>query len=68
MGNQKFNGSGCKDLTSYEAIKNVTREQQEQEKKVYDLIKVLKFIIHSCGFELVGRIEIVDRKTGKEYR
>ena len=55
-------------MTAYAAIKTVSKEEHDQEKKVYDLIKVLKFIINSCGFDLVSRISIVDKKTRKEYR
>lgn len=66
--NPKVNGSGCKDLTAYEAIKNISKKDHEQDKKVNDLIKVLKLIIDFWDFDLIGRISIVDRKTGKEYR
>lgn len=63
-----FNDSGCKDLTAFEAINNVTKEELELNKKVYDLIKVIKFIIRLAGFELVERLQIKDIKTGKEFR
>ena len=36
--------------------------------KVNTLIKVLKFIIAESGFELVARIELRDRKTGRFFR
>lgn len=32
------------------------------------LIFVLKYITRLAGFELLNRIEIKDRKTGREYR
>ncbi len=68
MHNPKFNSSGCKDLTAYEAIKHVSKEQSDLEKKVHDLVKVLKFIVNCAGFELVCRIAIRDKNTGKEFR
>ncbi len=36
--------------------------------KVNFLIKVLKFIIAESGFELLARIEIKDKKTGRCFR
>lgn len=38
------------------------------EGKVNFLIKVLKFIIAESGFELLARIEIKDKKTGRCFR
>ena len=67
--NPIFNSSGCKDLTAYYAIDNVIKEEKELDKRVHNLINVLKFIIIDwAGFELIGRIEIRDKKTRKEFR
>ena len=66
--NPIFNTSGCKDLTAYEAIKNVSKEEQELEKRVHNLVNVIKFIIDWAGFDLIARIEIKDKKTGKEFK
>ena len=63
MGNPRFNASGCKDMTAYEAIKHVC----EDEKRVNLLIKDLKCRINESGFELVGRIAIKDKK-GRIFR
>ena len=64
----KYNQSGCADPTAYEAISNIIREEIELGKKVHNLISVLKLIIDWAGFELIGRIEIRDKKTRKEFR
>lgn len=64
----KYNQSGCVDPTAYEAISQVIKEETELNKKVRNLIRVLKFIIDWAGFELIGRIEIRDKKTKKEFR
>jgi len=64
----KYNQSGCADPTAYEAISNVIKEEKELDKKVRNLISVLKLIIDWAGFELIGRIEIRDKKTKKEFR
>jgi len=67
-GNPKYNQSGYIDPVAYEAIGNVIKEEKELDKKVHNLISVLKFIIDWAGFELIGRIEIRDKKTRKEFR
>lgn len=66
--NPKRNAEGYPDPTAYLGTKEVIREENETDKRAYDLIKVLKFIIRSCGFELMERIQIRDTKTGREYR
>ena len=48
--------------------KNIIRDEDEQQKRVNTLIFVLKYITRLAGFELLNRIEIKDRKTGREYR
>nr|DAD75531.1 MAG TPA: hypothetical protein [Siphoviridae sp. ctM7c3] len=32
------------------------------------MIRVIKYIIGLAGFELISRIEIRDRRTGREWR
>ena len=68
MNNPKYNSEGYADPTAYYGTKEIIREEGETEKRAYDLIKVLKFIIRSCGFELIERVKIKDTKTGKEFR
>lgn len=63
------NAEGYNDPTAYNAIKNISREEQEAlDAKVNLLIKVLKFIISESGFELAARIELRDKKTGRCFR
>ena len=63
------NSEGYPDPTAYNAIKNISREEQEAlDAKVNLLIKVLKFIISESGFELAARIELRDKKTGRCFR
>ncbi len=67
MNKEKLNASGCKDLTAYEAIKNVTREEKDEER----LKKVLTVIFATCelaGFHVEERIVLKDNKTGKIWR
>ena len=49
-------------------LNKIVREESETERRANELIKVLKFIIRSTGFELIERVKIRDVKTGKEFR
>ena len=62
------NAEGYHDPTAYHGTKNIIRDENEQQKRVNTLIFVLKYITRLAGFELLNRIEIKDRKTGREYR
>ena len=62
--NDRKNADGYADPTAYNATIKIIKEEQE----VTRLIHVLKFIIHSCGFELVGRIQLRDIKSGRIYK
>lgn len=66
--NPKYNSEGYADPTAYLGTREIIREEAETEKRAYDLIKVLKFIIRSTGFELIERVKIRDVKTGKEFK
>lgn len=48
--------------------KNIIREEDEQQKRLNTLIFVLKYIIRLAGFELLNRIELKDRRSGRECR
>jgi hypothetical protein len=62
--NPKLNGSGCKDLTAYEAIKNTDKMPE----LVTQLVKVIKQLADISGFEIIGRIGLRNKTTGKEYK
>lgn len=62
------NSSGYSDPTAYLGTRAIIREENEQQKRVNALIGVLKYIIDAADFDLLARIEIRDRKTGREYR
>lgn len=61
--NERYNASGCKDLTSYEALQNVESEERFK--------KFIKAVFRTCdryGFRLESRIVVTDKKTGKIWR
>ena len=64
----KRNSEGYYDPTAYEGVKSIVREENALDGRVSDLVRVHKFIIRSCGFELVSRIEIKDVKTGRVFK
>lgn len=68
MRNPYFNSEGYADPTAYHGTKDIIKEETETDRKATELIKVLKFIIRSCGFELIERVQIRDTKTGREFR
>lgn len=68
MKNPYYNNEGYPDPTAYAGTKDIIREETETERKAAELIKVLKFIIRSSGFELIERVKIRDTKTGREFK
>ncbi len=66
--NPKFNSEGYFDPTAYEGTKEIIKEESIQQKRVNDLVFVLKYIIDKAGFEMGNRVVLRDKKTGKEYR
>ena len=64
----KKNCEGYADPTAHAAMRNIIQEEYEQQRRVSDLVGVLKYIIDKAGYDLLARIELRDRKTGKEYR
>ena len=62
------NSEGYNDPTAYAALYKIQLEEMEQGRRVSELIRVLKYIIDKSGFELTARIELREKKTGKEFR
>jgi molecular chaperone GrpE (heat shock protein) len=58
------NGSGYVDPTAHKAIKNVS----EKEKEVAKVIKTLQSVAHLAGYNIEGRITLIDNKTSKVWR
>jgi hypothetical protein len=67
-----YNNEGYADPTAGTALSACEKEQSEKEKAIEDkkhrLIKVLKFISAESGFDLIGRIQLKHKESGKEYR
>ena len=52
--NDRINSSGCADITAYEAIKNVRREERRR------LIAELKALANKDGYRIVSTIQLKD--------
>lgn len=63
------NAEGYADPTAYAALTNIQVEESAAlDARVNTLIKVLKYIITVSGFEMVNRIELRDKKSGRCFR
>ena len=67
MSNPKFNSEVYYDPSACEGLKPIIREEAHQQKRVSELVQVLKYIVDKAGFDVVNRIALKDKKTGKEY-
>lgn len=74
MGDTKINknGEGYSDPTFGTEWGNIRREEHQREAErmtvISNLIPVMKQTAELAGFEVVGRITLRDKGTGKEYR
>ena len=64
----KKNKEGYSDPTAYAALSKIQKEDIDLQRRVSELVNVLKYVIDKSGFELMARIEIRDKRTGKEFR
>lgn len=55
-------------MTAYLGTKNVIQEENEAERKNKDLIHTFCLLADMAGFEIVGRITIKHKKTGRIFR
>lgn len=67
MDKRKLNASGCKDMTTFKALQNVTREEKDKV-RLEKLLTTIFYICDLAGFRIDGRITFQDKKTGKIWR
>lgn len=63
-----YNASGCVDPTAQSALEPIQREQDAADDRASAVIHVIKTMLDLSGYDLLKRIEIKDRKTGREYK
>ena len=62
------NPSGCLDLMARDALVAVQKSREEVDLRTQQVIHILKKCIDLCGYDLLNRIELRDRETGRIYR
>ena len=68
MSDPRRNAEGYLDVTAYLGTKSVIQEENEAERKNKDLIHTSRLLADMAGFEIVGRITIKHKKTGRIFR
>lgn len=63
-----LNHEGYPDPTAHYGIKEVVKEESEQERRIRHMMHIVREAAHLAGFEVVGRITFKDKKTGKEFK
>lgn len=63
----KRNNEGYIDPTAYAALKNIAASERAEKKAAY-VISIFKFIARESGFDLMNRIELRDKKTGRIFK
>lgn len=67
-----LNGSGCPDPTAYAVMKKIQREERIQNQPIdeaaHKVVVTIKNIMDLSGFELVGRIQMKHKNSGKIYK
>lgn len=56
------NSSYCKDPTVASAMR-----EMEADDRFHKLLKTIFYIVNLAGFDLCGRVTVVDRRTGKVF-
>lgn len=62
------NASGCPDPTAHDALLPIAQADVELEARTTRLIKALKIMVDLAGYDLMARIEIRDRESGRIFR
>ena len=62
------NSEGYNDPTVGEAMSNIEAEERRVLERISALIPIMKKTAELVGFEVVGRIILVDKETGKKYK
>ena len=70
-GNERLNNSGCPDPTAYEAMKQIRKEEAiaaKVERDARTAIAIFRNVLDLAGFELIGRIQIKHKKSGRIFK
>jgi len=62
--NPRKNSEGYSDPTAYEALRNIDKEDERFHKLLYTIF----YLCELAGFEIEGRVVLVDEQTGRVWR
>ncbi len=72
MANDYKNAEGYSDPTAGGAFSNIGADAQRREAKrqadISALIPIIRNTAALVGFEIAGRITLIDKETGKKYK
>lgn len=63
--NPRKNAEGYSDPTAYEALRNIENKEDE---RFHKLLYAIFNICELAGFEIEGRIVLVDKRSGRVWR
>ena len=70
--NMGRNAEHYADPTPAAAMRNVNKDEYQKEAarldRIGDIVPLLRQMANIAGFEIIGRIPLRDKATGKEYR
>lgn len=64
MEDSRKNSEGYLDLTAYEAMKNMEKEDE----RFHKLLHTIFYLCELAGFQIDGRIVLIDKKSGRVWR
>ena len=62
-----YNHEGYPDPTAYYGIKAAMKDDGES-RQVHKIINIIKDIVDMTDFEIVGRIELKNKKSGRVFK
>lgn len=62
------NSEGYYDPTAYEGTKDIIREEQEIAKLNHKRIQSFRLLVDLAGFEIVGRVTLKHKESGKVFK
>jgi len=68
MRNPMKNSEGYHDPTAYYGMREVVREDEALNETANTLIRIIKNLASLSGFEIIGRIKIKHKESGREFK
>lgn len=62
------NSEGYQDPTAGIAMRTVKREEQDVDKLNHKVIQSFRLLVDLAGFEIVGRVTLRHKKSGRVFR